>query len=268
MPNNLKDALIMDLDSYPLRGKDELKMYLRWLIGEACIGKDGDTNAHKYTKKYGIKKANDDIRSLIYKGENILDFNMLANKATDAILNNYLKSKNKNNNNNNSNNSNKIIMTFDDVMIKTLTYYKDRYNYFDKKQTFDMAKVILNDYFINKHVKVFSSKNGTRDYVLNVGEDKIKTEISNKIGFSFNDIKSLINNYSIYIVNIYMSKNNIENISDKIIYALNKASLNDKQKEYLISEFNSGNISVLKGYVPNDLIIEYIKYNNTSNFSK
>lgn len=273
MPSSLLEVIKMDLDAYPLRKKEELKGYTRWLLGEAYIGKDGDTNTHKYAKQNGPSHVSDEIRSMVFRGDMILNYERLLDKVSDVVVSNYMESVKQKN-------QGSEIGSFNEVMQKTLSYYQEEYNYQDKSEVVKFAKIILSDYFDNKHVYVFSSKNGTRSYVTKRSPEQILDEMSKELNMISKVPGAIISVYANKIANDFILKKNsaekyeengINSITDMIVGAINRASLNDKQKAYLINEFQNGNVDALERYIPQNLIDEYKKVStslNDDNYSK
>lgn len=273
MPNTLLEAIKMDLDAYPLKKNEELKGYTRWLLGEAFICKDGDTNAHKYAKQKGPSYINDEIRSMVYKGDIILDYNNLLNKVSDLIVSKYINLFKQET-------QDSYIGSFNEVMQKTLSYYHQTFNYQDESEVIMFSKKILSDYFYNKHVLVFSSKNGTRTYVAKRSPQQILDEMAKELNMVTNVPETIINVYANKVANDWMHKqNNMENydenrlnsITDIIVGEIKGASLNDRQKAYLIKEFQNGNVDALERYISQNLIDEYKNVRaslNDDNYSK
>lgn len=270
MPGSLLEAIRMDLDAYQLKEENAIKGYTRWLLGEAYIGKDGDTNTHMYVKQKGISSINKEIRSVVYHGDITLNYDSLLNSVADLVVDEYLKQKNQNNE----------VQSFNEVMQRTLSYYKEKFNTQDKNEVAKFAKIILSDYFDNKHVYVFSSKNGTRDYVMKKGPEQILNEMAEELKMISSVPGAIMSDYANKVANDWISKKNnmngydengINSITDMIVSAINKANLNDRQKEYLINEFQNGNVDALERYIPQELIDEYKKLSsplNDDNYSK
>lgn len=66
-------------------------------------------------------------------------------------------------------------------------------------------------------------------------------------------------------------ENGLNSITDMIVDEINRANLNDRQKTYLINEFQNGNVDALERYIPQNLIDEYKKVStslNDGNYSK
>lgn len=250
MPNNLLDALFMDLKEQNFSEQEKSKIYLRWLVGEVYMKKQkNDTNTHRYIsyKKEKNEDIIEELKSLSYHSERYLNYEDFINVITDTIFSMYL-SQNKNNND---------IYSFDDVMVKTLNYYETKFDKYNKNSVVNFARVILNDYIVKKNVRVFSSKNNTREYVIKSGEEKIIEEMKSKVGIC-DSINTLINNYSVILANYYMSLNNdMDNLKDEISNQILNLNLNDRQKDYLLKEFEIGNVSALNGYIDEGLIEKY-----------
>lgn len=275
MPNSLLEAIKMDLNTYPLKQKEELRFYIRWLLGEAyTMHKDGDTNTHKYVKEKDELSINNEIRNLVYNGKIMLDYNKLLDVVADVIIEDYVKSMY------NNKKEDVMVESFNEVMRKTLSYYQEKFDSEDKDKVIKFAKIILSDYFDNKHVYVFSSKNGTRAYVAARSPEQILNEMSNELNMISSVPAAIISVYANKVANDWISKKNnvvnydengINNISNVIVNEINKASLNDRQKAYLINEFQNGNIDALERYIPQNLIDEYKKVStslNDGNYAK
>ncbi len=274
MQNSLLETIKMDLDIFPFKEEEKLKAYARWLLGEAYLGKDGDTNTHRYVSEKDNLSINNEIRSLVYNGNVMLDYNKLLDAVTDVIVDDYVKNKY------NEEKENVEVKSFNEVMEKTLSYYQEKFNSGDKNEVIKFAQIILSDYFDNKHVYVFSSKNGTRTYVTQRNPEQILNEMSKELNMISSVPSAIISVYANKVANDWISKRNsmvnygenvLNNFTNMIISEINRASLNDRQKAYLINEFQNGNIDALERYIPQNLIDEYKKVNtslNDGNYSK
>lgn len=273
MIDNLFKAIKMDLDSYPLKNENELKAYCRYLLGEAYMGKDGNTNTHRYAKSRGIFSINSEIQSMVFRGENILNYNELLNKATNSIIDSYLENSKSNNE----------VRSFKEVMEKMLSYYleKEKFVASDINSVKKFAEIILRNYFDDKQTRVFSSKDGMRNYVIKHGEKAILEEMQKDLDIkqlSTNVADLLISPYANFIANSWFSKNisgnnkkmetpsyddnGLNSISKMIEKEIYNAHLNDKQKKWLLDEFLKGNVDSLERYVPQQLIDEYKRLTN------
>lgn len=279
MINNLFDAIKMDLDSYPLKNENELKAYLRYLLGEAYMGKDGNTNTHMYAKSKGISSINSEIQSMVFRGENILNYDQLLNKVTDNIIDRYLKKSMSNNE----------VRSFKEIMEKMLSYYQEKGEFVpsDINATKHFAEIILNKYFKEKNVRVFSNKDGMRNYVIRHGEKAILEEMKKDLNMLTNVDDLVISLYASFIADSWFSKkingndkkmdapsyddNGLNTISKMIEKEISNANLNDKQKKWLMDEFLNGNVDSLERYVSKQLIDEYkrlVNNLNQGNYSK
>lgn len=61
MPNNLYEALKLDLDSCGFNEKQELRGMLRYFLGQAYVGKEDNSITSRYVKEKGISKINEEI---------------------------------------------------------------------------------------------------------------------------------------------------------------------------------------------------------------
>jgi len=267
MPNNLLEAITKDLDNFELRNENELKNYTRWLLGEAYMCKQGDTNTNKYAKSMGKDKINKEIRSLVFRGELLLDYNQLLEEVTNFVVNNYENSKKQDDK----------IQSFNEVMNKTLSYYheKGKFNANNINEVIGFSKIILSNYFKDNHIRVFSRDKG-RDYIIdkskiapekydiNKGKKEILNEMKEELKTNSNDLEVVMNLYANKVASEWLNKinglgNQKDNLEYQIVDKINKLNLNDRQKEYLANEFQNGNIDSLEGFIPQNLIEEYKK---------
>ncbi len=252
MPKDLLSALLMDLEQQQFKEQEGLKIFLRWLVQEVYFRKDGlgDTNTHRYitNQKSNGNDPKTELESLVYHSDKYLKYDDLINAVTNKVFDVYLEKREND------------INSFDDVMLKTLCCYESKFNKYDKNSVIDFASIILNDYFVRKNIKAFSSKNKTREYVLKNGESNILNEIANRIKKT-GSIDDMINDYSIMIAESFLSINNefsnIDNLKNKLTKCVLNLNMNDRQKQYLLSELEIGNVDALYGYVPQELINEY-----------
>ncbi len=148
MAGSLLESIRMDLDVYPLKEEQALRFYIRRLLSEAYICKDGNTNTNMYARQKGYSNIRNEIRSMVFNGDVMLDYNSLLNSVTDFIVDDYLKQKNKDNE----------VQSFNEVMQKMLFYYQKDFNVNDKNEVVEAAKKILSNYFVKYGVQAFSKK--------------------------------------------------------------------------------------------------------------
>lgn len=261
---NLIEAIEKDLNEFGFKKEEELRIYLRYLISQAYIGASGDTYTHKYIKDQITlgKDYKKELRSLVYNGENILNTEQLFNEITASVLSNYIEKNN--------------VTSLDLAVLKMLDYYENSFDKNNIDNTIFVSKQILNNYFVKGLINAFSSKNGTRNYIKNtsksdlINQMKAKTNLNSSLNDSIN-LDILINSYANFIGTQYYNNqikydsDELSNISDKLKREIEKASLNDKQKEYLKDELQKGNVDMLDRFVNPDLLIEYKKLSSESN---
>lgn len=106
---------------------------LRYFLGQAYVGKEDNSITSRYVKEKGISKINEEIMEIassrIYKGKQYLSYEVLLDKISDVLIDDYLKSKNE-------------INSFNEVMQKTLSYYQAKFNPKDKSEVVKFAKII------------------------------------------------------------------------------------------------------------------------------
>lgn len=98
-------------------------------------------------------------------------------------------------------------------MQKTLSYYQAKFNPKDKSEVVKFAKIILSDYFDNKHVYIFSSKNGTRTYVTKRSLEQILDEMSKELKMISSVPGAVISVYANKVANDWI-KNNMKNYEE------------------------------------------------------
>lgn len=257
MSENLLEVIKMDLKEQDEKNK---RVYLRWLLGEVYLRNEGLKNTH--TQNYIAKQKSKgmdprtELLNLYAFSSRHLRYEDILEKLTGIILSDYENEK-------------KEVSSFNEVMEKTISYYETRFDKYNKDEIRQYAKAILKNYLIDSNIKVFSSKNGTREYVSNHNRKDIIHEIMDTLkGENIND---LIRSYSTKISDNWFSKNVINNeesineIRDRIITEIENANLNNKQKDYLLNELEIENIDSLDRYVPSYLIEDYKEILSASN---
>lgn len=265
IPKNLNEALMMDLKTFQFQDEKSLSAYLKWLISEVYMQKSGnmETYTHRYIdecKQKGLN-VNDELVRLSPLANKYLRVEDLFNHITKYVLNGYLTL----NQVKEPHNENEIT-SFYDVILKTLIYYQDKFNKNFESDTEAFIVEILRNYLIYDRVEVFSKSNGTRDYVIKKGKNNIIEEIKMCTNYAQEDLNITIDDFSELAAQRWMLLNqnskdsNLDDITNAIRGNIASARLNDKQKSYLLSELENGNIDTLESYVPpisGDLINAY-----------
>ncbi len=265
MLKNLNEALMMDLKTFQFQDEKSLSAYLKWLISEVYMQKSGnmETYTHRYIdecKQKGLN-VNDELVRLSPLANKYLRVEDLFNHITKYVLNGYLTL----NQVKEPHNENEIT-SFYDVILKTLIYYQDKFNKNFESDTEAFIVEILRNYLIYDRVEVFSKSNGTRDYVIKKGKNNIIEEIKMCTNYAQEDLNITIDDFSELaaqrwmLLNQNLKDSNLEDITNAIRGNIASARLNDKQKSYLLSELENGNIDTLESYVPpisGDLIKAY-----------
>lgn len=265
IPKNLNEALMMDLKTFQFQDEKSLSAYLKWLISEVYMQKSGnmETYTHRYIdecKQKGLN-VNDELVRLSPLANKYLRVEDLFNHITKYVLNGYLTL----NQVKEPHNENEIT-SFYDVILKTLIYYQDKFNKNFESDTEAFIEEILRNYLIYDRVEVFSKSNGTRDYVIKKGKNNIIEEIKMCTNYAQEDLNITIDDFSELAAQRWMLLNqnskdsNLDDITNAIRGNITSARLNDKQKSYLLSELENGNIDTLESYVPpisGDLINAY-----------
>ena len=265
MPKNLNEALMMDLKTFQFQDEKSLSAYLKWLISEVYMQKSGnmETYTHRYIDECKQKgfNVNDELVRLSPLANKYLRVEDLFNHITKYVLNGYLTL----NQVKEPHNENEIT-SFYDVILKTLIYYQDKFNKNFESDTEAFIVEILRNYLIYDRVEVFSKSNGTRDYVIKKGKNNIIEEIKMCTNYAQEDLNITIDDFSELAAQRWMLLNqnskdsNLDDITNAIRGNIASAGLNDKQKSYLLSELENGNIDTLESYVPpisGDLINAY-----------
>ncbi len=106
------------------------------------------------------------------------------------------------------------------------------------------------------------------------GPEQILKEMSEELKMMSSVPEAIMSVYANKVANDWISKKNnineydengLNSITDMIVNSINKANLNDRQKEYLINEFQNGNVDALERYIPQELINEYKKLSSLLN---
>lgn len=255
MPKNLNEALMMDLKTFQFQDEKSLSAYLKWLISEVYMQKSGnmETYTHRYIdecKQKGLN-VNDELVRLSPLANKYLRVEDLFNHITKYVLNGYLTL----NQVKEPHNENEIT-SFYDVILKTLIYYQDKFNKNFESDTEAFIVEILRNYLIYDRVEVFSKSNGTRDYVIKKGKNNIIEEIKMCTNYAQEDLNITIDDFSELAAQRWMLLNqnskdsNLDDITNAIRGNIASARLNDRQKSYLLSELENGNIDALESYVP------------------
>ncbi len=261
MPNDLFGAIKMDLDNFELKNEDEQKFYVRWLLGEAYMHKDGDCKTHLYIKTKTPDYVRNEIRNYasesknIYKGGLILNIDELLTKIANAFVSSYRNMITSYGN---------MVTSFDDVMNKTIEYYLNK-NGYDYSDEYELAKLILDNYFNKNNIKVFSAKNGTRNYVSSKSQNQIESEIISRIGFAKNK-DELIENYAKKVADDFIKEKmqtsdntnlTMDDLRIKIEKEIDNLNVNNNLKAYLKGELSSCQFDSLERFISKDLLNSY-----------
>lgn len=215
MPNNIYEALKMDMCACPLQDEIACKLYLRELLSEAYLGKNSkNSNVYNYVRMRGIENVQSEIKQMIYKGDMYLNYASLLDSVTEQIFPEIMQIKN--NFIASSKTSSDGVYSFMEVMEKTLTYYskKGQFNKEDSDAVIKCAHLILSNYFKSNRPSVFSFKNGTRSYVIAKGKEAIFNEIEEELGMERSTLDELITAYALKVSSSFLSKNTgLENSS-------------------------------------------------------
>lgn len=208
MPNNLYEVLQSDMKAYPLQDEVACKVYLRTLLGDAYLGRNSHTNVYNYVRMHGTESVRNEIMQMIYQGEKYLNYASLLDSVTEQIFPQMMQVKKNHSSMNNAASAN-CICSFMEVMHKTLTYYseKGQFNKEDSDAVMKCAHLILSNYFKSNRPSVFSSKNGTRAYVLSQGKDKVFNEIKKELNMDKATLDELITAYALKASSSFLSKN-------------------------------------------------------------
>lgn len=277
---DLLEAIEKDLNEFGFKKEEELRIYLRYLISQAYMGASGETNTHKYIKDQIMngKDYKKELKKLVFMDENILNLEQLFNEITESVLSDYMKKNN--------------VASLDDAVLKMLDYYENSFDKNNIDNTIFVSKQILNNYFAKGLINVFSSKNGTRDYIRNtsksdlINQMKVKTKLSSSLNDNMN-LDVLINSYANFIGTQYYNNqrrydlnelsnekssingsDELSNIMEAIENEIEKASINDRLKEHLKEELQNGNVDMLDRFVNPDLLRKYERLLNSDKHYK
>lgn len=270
MPKSLMEAISMDLNKLTNVSMEGKKSYLRYLLGVASLTKEGDTYTHEYAKRMGKEFINSEIRSYLYRGENILSYSQVMDAATERFFATYVQNTQNFQNTSSMQNKQKL-NSFEEVMEKTITYYSNKFDTSNLDAVTKVAKMILLDYFAKQNIKVFSSKNGTREYVIGKRTIDLYNEVVSALqrqnNVACDNEEAVINLYASMVAKSWIEKkldkqpqnrtNSIEDLQAEIHKRVNGINVNEAQKKWLLDEFYSGNIDALERYIPQQLIDNY-----------
>ncbi len=273
MEDNLENAILKEMITNKAVNDKNKKLFCRNLLGRAYSRNDDGGYVSKYVKTKSKSEIEEEIKKLasitMYNAHQSLNIESLLNAAKEGMF---------------------YVDSLFDALDKTITYNVIRndkdYSYSDIKELTDQ---IIDEIFNKGNINVFSSKNGTRNYVLNFlkrnpssnyflsSEEKLALikEVNNTLMINSNDSSVILDELSNVLASNWYNKNNKvnlaheDNIFNKIKNAINNLNVNDRLKISLLNDLHSGELSNLVGLIPDELIEEYnVYYNKNNNYSK
>lgn len=273
MEDNLENAILKEMITNKAVNDKNKKLFCRNLLGRAYSRNDDGGYVSKYVKTKSKSEIEEEIKKLasitMYNAHQSLNIESLLNAAKEGMF---------------------YVDSLFDALDKTITYNVIRndkdYSYSDIKELTDQ---IIDEIFNKGNINVFSSKNGTRNYVLNFlkrnpssnyflsSEEKLALikEVNNTLMIDSNDSSVILDELSNVLASNWYNKNNKvnlaheDNIFNKIKNAINNLNVNDRLKISLLNDLHSGELSNLVGLIPDELIEEYnAYYNKNNNYSK
>ncbi|HIU39875.1 MAG TPA: hypothetical protein IAB68_01055 [Candidatus Aphodocola excrementigallinarum] len=273
MEDNLENAILKEMITNKAVNDKNKKLFCRNLLGRAYSRNDDGGYVSKYVKTKSKSEIEEEIKKLasitMYNAHQSLNIESLLNAAKEGMF---------------------YVDSLFDALDKTITYNVIRndkdYSYSDIKELTDQ---IIDEIFNKGNINVFSSKNGTRNYVLNFlkrnpssnyflsSEEKLALikEVNNTLMINSNDSSVILDELSNVLASNWYNKNNKvnlaheDNIFNKIKNAINNLNVNDRLKISLLNDLHSGELLNLVGLIPDELIEEYnVYYNKNNNYSK
>lgn len=273
MEDNLENAILKEMITNKAVNDKNKKLFCRNLLGRAYSRNDDGGYVSKYVKTKSKSEIEEEIKKLasitMYNAHQSLNIESLLNAAKEGMF---------------------YVDSLFDALDKTITYNVIRndkdYSYSDIKELTDQ---IIDEIFNKGNINVFSSKNGTRNYVLNFlkrnpssnyflsSEEKLALikEVNNTLMINSNDSSVILDELSNALASNWYNKNNKvnlaheDNVFNKIKNAINNLNVNDRLKISLLNDLHSGELSNLVGLIPDELIEEYnAYYNKNNNYSK
>lgn len=276
MENNLENAILKEMITNSAVNDKNKKLFCRNLLGRAYSRNDDGGYVSNYVKTKSRWEIEEEIKNIasitMYNAHQSLNIEALLSAAAEGVF---------------------YVRDFQDALDKTITYNvilnnKKDFSYSEIKE---MTNQIIDELFNKGNINVFSSKNGTRDYVLNVAKrssfsngaltaaekQNIIRNIKTSLKIDSNDEEYILNELSNRVSSNWYSKNNKENfnyssnIENEIKRAINQLNVNNNLKNKLLNDLENGNLINLTGLVPDELLSEYQEYYNNkkdSNYSK
>ena len=151
MEDNLENAILKEMITNKAVNDKNKKLFCRNLLGRAYSRNDDGVYVSKYVKTKSKSEIEEEIKKLasitMYNAHQSLNIESLLNAAKEGMF---------------------YVDSLFDALDKTITYNVIRndkdYSYSDIKELTDQ---IIDEIFNKGNINVFSSKNGTRNYVLN-----------------------------------------------------------------------------------------------------
>lgn len=243
MATNLCEAVMADLANFTLKNENELQIYCRYLFEVAYFKKDVDLETARYAKQ----KSNiiEEIQSLTYNGDKYLNYDQLIDSVVNSF---FLEHKDKMQLITNTE------MSFSGAIKKMISYYQKDCDLSSIDEVIKLVDLILDNYFYKNNINVFSSKNGTREYIKSKNRDFLVCEMKNSLNTDINDFDSIKH---LFLKKVAYSWYN-ENIKSVIESNITKLNLNNSQKQWLLDEFTKGNIASLERFIDNDLLNRFV----------
>lgn len=218
MVNNLYDALQADLNAYPFQDIEHCQRYVRYLLSDAYLGKEGNTCTQRYTRARGISQVQAEIHRMAprsnYLDSGFAHYEQLLDDVSYVITPELVERKRKRGVSSLdapslNTSSTPECASFMEVMDKTLQYYVDQgqMSKEDTSSAIHYSYLILSRYFQNNDRKIFSRKNGTRAYVMSMGRDALISEMKNELGITENiPLDEIIKSYAVRASSSFLSR--------------------------------------------------------------
>lgn len=147
-------------------------------------------------------------------------------------------------------------MDFDTIIFETLK--RSGIDFRNEKDVINKTVVLIN-YLLKGEFKYIPRKDNMRDIVMGMTRNEIMKCISDNAAVHYLDSNQLIPSYAQHVARFYPEYiNSISKGAQSIEQIVQGLNLNDKLKQWIISQWYQGDENVLRGYVSQE-IIEQLK---------
>lgn len=184
--SDICEALQLDLNAVPFHGEKECQIYVRHLLNNAYLGKDGSSNVEKYVRSKGVEEARKELAQMVYRGEQYLNYADLLDRIADSILPELIENRSKEHTDVSESNLQTKIDRYNELSKMSRENKLDSNNYQELKKLSQEIKSVIDDVpdIANEPTRLQDNQNerGVMDKLIDLDKtEEIATDLSSKI---------------------------------------------------------------------------------------